>query len=379
MRQRLFLLKKMEELLQAKLKAERDRIIVFRLPKSKTSKDSGDLVDLRVARSAAQFLNIKDAKGLCSYLQQNFLQIDEVLNNPKYHAFAIPKKQGGKRWLEVPMPNLMRMQRKLNQGLQSYYALIRPESSHGFVKKTSLNMCSIVTNAQPHIRKSYLLNIDLKDFFTSINASQVRNVFRSECFGFNENLATVLALIFTYRGHLPQGSPTSPVISNFICLMLDDYLEEWAKKRSASYTRYADDLTFSSEEPFEEKDFFELQQIMEKEGFTINKRKVRKKGKGRKMTVTGLIVNEKVNVDRKLIRNVRAMTHDIRLNGLQQASRRHFGSSIPDSPLSRDLFLNKLRGTINFIGQVRGKDDLVYLHLRSNFLECLVPKSKWEN
>ncbi|MFN5785019.1 MAG: reverse transcriptase family protein, partial [Flavobacteriia bacterium] len=310
------------------------------LQAGRTVRKKGEAKELGMMRAAAQFLQIQSAKELCAYVKQTFVQMEVVLNEPRYHSFAIPKRQGGKRFLETPMPELMMIQRRLNDGLQAYYALIRPECSHGFVRKTPLATCSIVTNAEAHSGQAYLMNIDLKDFFTTIRASRVRDLFRSDCFCFDEHVSTALALLVTYRGRLPQGAPTSPVISNFVCLSLDERLQAWALKRGANYTRYADDLTFSSDRPFEEEDMIGLRSVIEKEGFTINDRKIRKKGKGRKKTVTGLIVNERVNVDRKLIRKVRAMIYDIQVNGLQQASRRHFGPAVPDTPLSREVFLN---------------------------------------
>lgn len=324
----------------------------------------------QLKQEALGFLSLQRPVELCRYLKSPMAMVENCINNPIYNDLTIPKNNGGKRLLESPSRELMRIQRSLNKGLQAYYALIRPPGSHGFVRKTNLKTCSIVTNAFPHIGKSYVMNIDLKDFFTTIRASRVRDLFRSKCFGFDEQLSTALALLVTYRGHLPQGAPTSPVISNLICFSLDERLERWANARAANYTRYADDLTFSSDQSFGEEALHELRSIIVQEGFVVNERKVRLKGKGRKKTVTGLVVNEKVNVDRKVIRNVRAMIHDIRMNGLQQASRNHFGPSVPDSLLAREVFLHKIRGTVRFIGQVRGKDDAIYRKLSDALSIC---------
>jgi RNA-directed DNA polymerase len=366
----------MEERSSINYQQLREEILSTVVEKRQVKVQNGDKTDLRTKRTAAKLLKIRNAKELCTHLNRTFLQMELVLNEPHYHSFTIPKKQGGKRYLETPMPELMRIQRRLNDGLQAWYALIRPECSHGFVRKTATQTCSIVTNAYPHIGKAYVMNIDLKDFFTTIRASRVRDLFRSDCFGFDDHISTVLALLVTYRGRLPQGAPTSPVISNLVCLTLDERLQEWAKERLVNYTRYADDLTFSSDHPFGEEDLQALRTLIEQEGFSINDRKVRRKGKGRKKTVTGLIVNKKVNVDRKLIRNVRAMIHDIQMNGLQQASRRHFGPFVPDTPLAREIFLYKIHGTIRFIGQVRGKDDPICRKLSDVLYICTSAKDR---
>ncbi len=110
----------------------------------------------------------------------------------------------------------------------------------------------------------------------------------------------------------PRVSPTSPVLSNMVCFKLDNQLELWCKQNEITYTRYADDLTFSSDNPIDTKLIVDIRSIIVQNDFCVNEKKLRIRAKNRKQTVTGLIVNDKVNVDRKLMKNVRAMLHDYR-------------------------------------------------------------------
>ena len=134
-----------------------------------------------------------------------------------------------------------------------------------------------------------------------------------------------------------------------------------------TFSRYADDLTFSSNAAFTVDDLNAIYAVIAKHGFLVNERKVRMVGGNRKQTVTGLVVNEKVNIDRKLIKRIRAMLHDLNCNGAEIATMKHFRVSAQNAPNHVDGFLNKLRGYIDFVGQVRGREDALYLRFRRQF------------
>jgi RNA-directed DNA polymerase len=165
----------------------------------------------------------------------------------RYKIFDIPKKSGGIRQISTPITALKIIQRKLNQVLQAVYQ-IKP-SVHGFVSNKN-----VVTNARNHVKKRYVLNIDLKDFFPSVNFGRVRGMFMATPYGLHPDVATVLAQICCYNHQLPQGAPTSPIITNMICGKMDSQLQRLAKECKATYTRYADDITFSTSLPKFPKD-----------------------------------------------------------------------------------------------------------------------------
>ncbi|MDR2970614.1 MAG: reverse transcriptase family protein, partial [Bacteroidales bacterium] len=262
-----------------------------------------------------------------------------------------------------------------NYYLQAYYLWIKPEEVHGFVinPRYMEEHCNIVANAEVHTGKKHVLNIDLKDFFPSISARRIKALFSSPYFNYNEQIATALTLLTTYQAKLPTGAPTSPVLSNFVCLELDADLRSFCQENQLQFTRYADDLTFSSNTLIPQDTIQNIKQIIQKHGFEINEKKLRLQSSFRKQTVTGLTVNEKVNVDRKLLKKIRAMLHDLTTNGIEAATRRHFNLKEAATTKQRGIFIYRLEGYINFVGQVRGKYDTVYLKLMEPFEAFFTP------
>ena len=314
---------------------------------------------------ALSFLTIEKPIHLLRILKRrsdiSFYELERIINNPEYHCYTIPKKRGGLREIQAPVGTLKQILQQINGLMQIYYDEIKPECVHGFVIKPSQDeqYCNIVANAQPHVNKRFVLNMDIKDFFPGITAKRVYKMFLSDVFGFNKHIAVALTLLTTYRGQLPTGSPSSPVISNFICLDLDRDLTAYCCMAGLTYTRYADDLTFSSDIRITAKMIYDIRQIIQRHDFRINENKFRLLTAHAQQKVTGLVVNKKVNIDRRMLKRIRAMLHDLNTNGLHAAALRHFGiqrnRNLDDVSL---MFLKRLDGYINFVGQVRGKDHL---------------------
>lgn len=331
----------------------------------------------RLQMVSDQFLYVNNGNKLAYVLKTQFLKLQLLLNEPNYHSFSIPKKSGGKRMVHAPDLELLKVQRRLNQLLQVIYQSIRPSFVHGFVTyfPSEETRSNIVENALLHVGKQSVLTIDLADFFPSISAKQVKGMFLSKPFQFDNQLATALALLTTYEGKLPQGAPTSPVLSNFICLQLDFELATWAEQNQFVYSRYADDLTFSAKTFISLEKQREIRQIITKFQFVVNEKKVRQRTSNRKQTVTGLTVNSKVNVDRRYIKKVRAMLHDSRVNGIQAAAKKHWELVEKASEHEVRKFLFKLKGMISFIGQVRGNSDVLVVKMREELNQIVVKPS----
>jgi RNA-directed DNA polymerase len=241
-----------------------------------------------------------------------------------------------------------------------------------------VNGKNIVTNAQAHAKKRYVLNIDLKDFFPSINFGRVRGMLMATPYNLPPDVATVLAQICCYNNQLPQGAPSSPIITNMICAKMDSQLQWLAKDCKSTYTRYADDITFSTTLPKfpnklayvltgedTEKVFIgnRLLAIIHENGFEINEQKIRLQVKGNHQEVTGLTTNLFPNVDRKYVRQVRAMLYAWAKSGLEAAENEYFDKYVSKSrlPIKQKLkFKQVLRGKIEFIGMVKGKEDSIY-------------------
>jgi RNA-directed DNA polymerase len=324
--------------------------------------------------NALLLLSIENPVELCRFLKTSFFQVEAIINNPVYTDYKIKKKKGGDRQIFAPDKQLKAIQKRLNYFLQAYYLCVKPKEVHGFVVHPHYlgTYCNIVENAKVHTQKKFVLNIDLKDFFPSITARQVKQVFTSPYFNFSEQLATALTLLVTYQGKLPIGAPTSPVISNFVCHQLDSDLIKFCRDNQLTFSRYADDLTFSSNTEIDNQTTQVIINLITKNNFEINEKKLRLKTSNRKQTVTGLTVNEKVNVDRKLLKKIRAMLHDFKTNGLEPAVQRHFRTERVE-PKHSAKFIDRLGGYINFVGQVRGKSDVVYLTHKTAFNQLLKP------
>ena len=166
----------------------------------------------------------------------------------KYKTFQIPKRNGGQRTIQAPTAALKLLQRKLSVLLQDCVDKInkakhrKDRIAHGFKRKRS-----IFTNAREHGHRRWVFNLDLEDFLPTINFGRVRGLFiKNRDFGLRENVATVIAQIACHENSLPQGSPCSPVISNLVGHLLDMRLVRLAFDARCMYSRYADDLTFST-------------------------------------------------------------------------------------------------------------------------------------
>lgn len=250
--------------------------------------------------------------------------------------------------------------------------------AHGFIPKRD-----IVTNASEHVNKRYVLNFDLENFFESISFRRVRQMFISY-FGFNDKVATTLANICCHpKGFLPQGAATSPVISNIIANGLDKELTRIAKNSKWSkYTRYADDITFSTDKRKFPQEIAQLidghivlseiiLNVIQKHGFTINHKKTRLQNHKENQTVTGITVNEKLNVNRKYIRRIRSILDCIEKNieDIGNAEK-IFESKYPyrqKRQKEKPEMFRILKGMISHVGNVKGKEDPVYLKLANRF------------
>ncbi|NBX75262.1 MAG: RNA-directed DNA polymerase, partial [Proteobacteria bacterium] len=195
---------------------------------------------------------LKTPQDLATYLGVDYFQhvVFHIYIYPKekrYLSFEIPKKSGGTRKIQAPATHLKTLQRKLASKLIEEYRVQHP--AHGFLRQRS-----IITNADRHINKRYVLNIDLKDFFGTINFGRVRGMFMGKPYSLPPKIATILAQICCHDNALPQGAPTSPIITNMICSKLDNQLRKMAQSHLCTYTRYADDITISTNRKLFPKD-----------------------------------------------------------------------------------------------------------------------------
>jgi len=242
-----------------------------------------------------------------------------------YSRFEIPKRSGGTRTIHAPSRELKAILRALAGVLKELWT--PAIEVYGFSPGRS-----VVGGAAMHVGKPYLLNMDLKDFFPTIHLKMVMNSLIR--IGLDDNTALFIGRLCTFptgdgRVVLPQGAPTSPVLSNIVCERMDRRIGKLAECFGVTYTRYADDLSFSAGyNAFKEGDAFRtcLETIIRDEGFTVNEAKTRIQKRGSRQEVTGLTVSEKVNVSRKWIKGFRAEIHRMETRGCTMADvRRAYG------------------------------------------------------
>jgi len=242
----------------------------------------------------------------------------------KYVEFCISKKNGKSRIIHAPEDRLKRLQRNLSNilyecqlDLEAHHG---PSRSYGFQKNRG-----IYENALVHRNKRWVFNIDLEDFFPSINFGRVITFFKkNNDFQLNSKVATYIAQIACYEEKLPQGAPSSPIISNLLCGSLDYRLSRFARKNRCDYSRYADDITFSTNladfpESIAKTDESsqgwiagtELSERIQDAGFQLNPDKTRMSYRSDRQMVTGLVVNQKPNAPREFYKNTRATIHNI--------------------------------------------------------------------
>lgn len=308
----------------------------------------------------------------------------------RYRTFTIKKKSGKLRVINAPTKTLKIIQICLNEIFQVFYD--PTDNAFGFVPQRS-----IADGAKRHINKRYVYNIDLKDFFDTIELYRVKAILANPPINLKDNredgqsLPYIIASLCCHpkevirfdkegnsktclRSVLPQGAPTSPILTNMVCRNLDRRLNGLARKYQAVYTRYADDITFSSERNIFEDDYSfikEMRRIIEEDqGFKINDEKTRLQSSKYRQEVTGLIVNEKVNVTKRYIKQIRMWLYLWESYGYDKAyacflhdydvDKGHVKRGIPKME-------NVISGKLEYLKMIVGKDNPMFQKLNQRY------------
>ncbi len=312
---------------------------------------------------------LADEPALLAYLTVSPAELKKIwwYRGRMYSRFEISKGSGKVRTITAPDRRLKIIQKKLVPLLDQLYRPRHPV--HGFVPERSVK-----TNAEAHGRRRYVVNLDLKDFFPTITEKRVVGLLRS--LGIDARVSEIIARLCSHMGRLPQGAPTSPILSNMICYRLDTELLLAAKASRAIYTRYADDITFSSYQPpaplFEgvvptpgcfspELLGQELRATIMSNGFVVHPDKAHYADGNSRRIVTGVKINAGLNVDRRYVRRIRATLHSIEKLGLTNAEARHTSGGGNGSLASH------LRGKIAYVAHLKGQTDPVVRSLAQRY------------
>src|SRR3990167_6262201 len=292
-----------------------------------------------------------------------------------YRDFNIAKGAGKLRIITAPQDRLKHLQRRIADLLTPMYRVRHPV--HGFVADKSVK-----TNARSHVKSKFVLNLDIRDFFGAITENLVEGLFRS--LGIDRRVAEILARLCCNQNRLPQGAPSSPVISNMVCFRLDKELLAVAKATRCIYTRYADDISFSSYRPL--SGLFEaalpptgnvspdllstdLRSAFETNGFAINPEKAHYADRHSRRIITGVRINEGLNLDRRFIRNLRSGLYSIEKLGETAAEAKYHAKHGGTASLE-----SHIRGKLSWLSDIKGASDPVFRNLAKRF-NLLFPKA----
>lgn len=299
----------------------------------------------------------------------------------RYHHFSIPKKSGGKRNIAAPSKGISHILYYVNILLKAIYQ--PSDYAMGFVEGRS-----VVDNAIRHIGQNYVFNTDLENFFPSIEQPRVWKRLQLNPFNFKQPIANILAGLCcikeknddgTVKYILPQGAPTSPLITNAICDTLDRRLSGLARRFNLHYSRYADDITFSSmHNVYKEDGVFrtELKRIIEDQNFKMNEAKTRLQKIGERQEVTGLTVSNKVNTSTAYVAEIRNLLHIWEKYGYNEAYKRFYPKykeSKGHVKKGEPLLENVLYGKLQYLKMVKGYKDPVYAALQARYDKLTSP------
>ncbi|MBK9107293.1 MAG: RNA-directed DNA polymerase [Saprospiraceae bacterium] len=302
---------------------------------------------------AKRFSKIETLRDLCSLIRKHEQQVVLMAHQPRYHRYEIPKSKGGLRLVEDPEKKLKIVQTFINEHLQAFYSLIRPECVYGFVIKREAGEDRTITgNAMQHLGCNYLLNVDLKDFFHQVSRVRVEEIFKIHFNHFHDELIDILARLTTYHDRLPMGAPSSPVLSNMASIEMDRELIQYSKHTGLVYSRYADDLSFSTLDLMEPEHLDNIKSIISQCGFNVNPQKIKWFGHEDRKEITGILLDGN-----------RLGLPELYLEGLQKELMRYKSYMEVESRYRTGasakklkLFESELRGKINFALTVMPED-----------------------
>ncbi len=326
-------------------------------------------------RWASVFYNLNTDHDLAVLLELNSMGLDLLCHFKEYNEFKIPKKVGGFRLIEDPNESLKKVLQKLNKHLQACHYFQKTQAAYGFVVVPvhDSDPRNILTNAHRHRNKSWLLNADFSDFFHAIDEGMVRAVFRNLPFGFSEALTDALVRLTTYKGRLPMGSPTSPVLSNLASRGLDEDLLFMANSQQWVYTRYADDLSFSSNQPFTTHHLQEIRNIAAIHNYSFNENKVHIYSPSVEKHITGLKVTDKVSLPDdffgKLMTEIQKLEHAVELKyrvGQQESE-------------WLDKFKQQIAGHLQFAKFVEGAETNTFKAAQKAYQKAIVGPNQFDS
>lgn len=293
---------------------------------------------------------IYDQEHFSRIVGYDYQYILGLSNDPEHHYnhYEIPKRNGGTRPIDEPYPSLKEIQTWILD------SILTP-AAHKYVlpvAKAFMPGVSLRDNARFHKNKKHVVALDIHDFFGSIHCGSVYGVFQT--MGYSIGVSTLLMKLCTYKESLPQGAPTSPMLSNLVFAPIDKKIFHYCRSRNIMYTRYADDMVFSSDNMDANHLIAYVKERVKNFKMEINEAKTKVMGRGMRQNVTGVVVNDKVQVSREYRMRIRQEVFFTQKYGIEQHMQHVRG--LPDWITKPEHYIRHLYGKINYVLQINPKD-----------------------
>ena len=313
---------------------------------------------------------------LCNLINVSPKSLNKAFYDRSYNTFTIKKPNGGNRKIENPNANLAHVQRQLSKVLNNTYAPFLPHCNHGYIPKAiSGKRRDIFSNAIAHQGAQYLYNVDAKDFFYNVDKKKIASSISLICSKIDRDILKTIVKICTYKSRLPMGAPSSPALSNIATLPLDKDLMRFAREHQLVYTRYVDDMSFSSKDRAISDHFqSKISAITEQNGFKLNPNKMKLYGPQDDHLITGIIVKPKeLDITPELYED---LINNIRKLGRLKSTYQHMkmlNHKLTDQNKSKyKQYKSSIKGQVAFVERVLGSESPKFIHLQSILNDVLL-------
>lgn len=318
------------------------------------------------AKNQPMIDKVKTTGDLAHFLSVSADSLAAINPDEHYLTFSIAKPgKTERRTIETPKGPLKPILARLCDSLQWLYSSNKTDAAYGFIRSSGhdADKRNIFTNAAKHLGKKYLLNIDLDNFFYQVDVPKISDLFSNyRLFAFDRETEQLMTRLVLFRDRLPMGSPTSPPLSNFATIDMDHELLNWAQRSGFVYTRYVDDLSFSSNMAISQAHFGQITEILQSHRFQADPGKTKWFGKNDLKEVTGLLLGKKISVPDDFIRDFEKDLDNFRnVSG--------YAHAYPDHHVLDwiEKLAQVIRGRLAFLQMVYGREHPVYRKLKNAF------------
>lgn len=332
----------------------------------------------QLAKKAKQLQTLETPEALWHIAKTTEYKATLLMQHPPYNVFTVPKRNGTQRLIEDPSDELKAIQKNISSYLQPLYYFYKTPAAYGYIikPKDDDELRNIVTAAKKHSTNNYLLNIDIKDFFHYVSWQNIYRSLTAVPFSLHHSVAESICHLCTLNGRLPMGAPSSPALSNIVAFELDNEIQNYCNGEGIIYTRYVDDMSFSSDAEITGRHFTQLSGIVTGMGYPLREEKIKWFKPGEIKTITGLSVKDgKVSVPDAYIHETEDEIKNLKAYVLMEAR-------LHPNKFSEQMFtvpVQRIKGAIAFIEAVHGSNFEKLERLDAQLQNALMPPQDYES